>query len=214
VKKPLPTNKRPQLNIPVFASLKRNGGQLPGGILKMKRIIGMMLIIILVIFTGSCKKSSESNGGQSATVGNRIGNIAINITEISSNGNNVTLESYRGSVILLTVSTMWCGPCRAEAPELVQLHNDFANQGLVIIQIIYQDEDTNPADNSDLARWIQEFGLPFTVCSDPDRSTVDTYLLPSDGIPFNVVIDRDFIIRQRIEGYNPSRLRRSIQQLL
>lgn len=180
---------------------------------QMKRFIGVVLITILLVFTWSCKKS-EDGGEQPTTIGNRIGNIAINITEISSNGENVTLESFRGKVILLTFSAMWCGPCRAEAPELVELHNTYSGQGLVIIQIVYQDEDGNPSDNTDLARWIGEFGLPFRVCTDPDRSSVDSYLLASDGIPFNVVIDRDFVIQLRVAGYDPDRIRRAITQHL
>lgn len=179
----------------------------------MRRLVGLVLIAMLLMVSGSCKKSSETSN-QGTQVGNRIGNIAINITEIDSHGNPVTLESYRGSVILLTFSAMWCGPCRAEAPELVTIHNQYASQGLVIIQVLYQDEDSNPSDNADLARWIGEFGIPFTVCTDPDRSSVSSYLLSTDGIPFNVVIDRDFVIRQRIAGYDPDRLLRTINQLL
>jgi peroxiredoxin len=160
----------------------------------------------------SCKKSSGVDQSGNPVVGVYLGNIAANFSETDSQGNELTLESYRGNVILLTFSAMWCGPCRSEAPELVNLYNTYKEQGLEIVQCIYQDEDGNPSDLSDLARWINEFGMTFTVFNDPDRSTVNTYNF--DAIPFNVIIDRDFIIRHRIEGYDPGALRRHIEELL
>ena len=183
----------------------------------MKRVI--ILISIILVFLSilpSCKKSSEAPGSvfppENPAPGVYRGNIAINFTEMDSTDTPITLESLRGNVILLTFSTMWCGPCRREAPELVNLYNTYNQNGLEIVQCIYQDEDGNPADLDDLARWINEFGITFPVFYDPDRSTVDTYNF--NAIPFNVLIDRNFIIWHRIEGYDPDELRRLIEELL
>lgn len=179
----------------------------------MKKIIILSAIALMVLSVlSSCKKSSGVDQPGNPVVGVYLGNIAANFSETDSQGNELTLESYRGNVVLLTFSAMWCGPCRSEAPELVNLYNTYKEQGLEIVQCIYQDEDGNPSDLSDLARWINEFGMTFTVFNDPDRSTVNTYNF--DAIPFNVIIDRDFIIRHRIEGYDPGALRRYIEELL
>jgi peroxiredoxin len=169
-----------------------------------------MLMILSIL--SSCKKSSEVDQPGDAVVGINIGNIAANFTETNSQGNEITLESFRGKVILLTFSTMWSSSCRLEAPDLLDLYNTYKERGLEIVQCVYHDEDGYPTDLSDLARWINEFGMTFTVCSDPDLSTV--YLYKFNGIPFNVFIDRDFIIRDRIEGYRPAALRRNIEELL
>jgi glutathione peroxidase-family protein len=180
---------------------------------KINILITVMLMILSVL--SSCKKSSEVDSTFPPTnpvVGIYRGNIATNFTETDSQGNEITLESFRGNVILLTFSAMWCGPCRLEAPELVNLYNTYKEQGLEIVQCIYQEEAGNPSDLSDLARWINEFGMTFTVFNDPDRSTVNTYNF--DGIPYNVLIGRDFIIWYIIEGYDPDTLRRRIEELL
>jgi peroxiredoxin len=180
---------------------------------KMKKIIILITVVMMILSVlSSCKKSSEVDQPGNPVVGIYFGNIASNFTETDSQGNEFTLESFRGNVILLTFSTMWCGPCRMEAPELVNLYNTFKERGLVIIQCIYQDEDGNPADLSDLARWLNEFGMTFTVFNDPDRSTVDLYNF--NAIPFNMVIDRDFIIRYRESGFYPDVLQQIIKELL
>jgi peroxiredoxin len=189
--------------VAMFGNIKKGGT-------KMKKII--ILLAIMLIISGvfsSCKKSGEI--GQ-PVVGVYPGNIAANFTETNSQGNEITLESFRGKVILLTFSAMWSNPCRLEAPDLVDLYNTYKEQGLEIVQCIYHDEDGTPTDLSDLARWINEFGITFTVFNDPDLSTV--YLYNLDGIPFNVFIDRDFIIRYRFEGYRTAALRECTEALL
>jgi peroxiredoxin len=160
----------------------------------------------------SCKKSSEVDQPGDPVLGVYISNIATNFTETDSQGNEISLESFRGNVILLNFSTMWCGFCRAETPELENLYNTYKEQGLVILQCIYQDEDGNPSNLSDLARWINEFGMTFTVFNDPDRSTVNLYNF--NAVPFNLVIDRDLIIRYRDSGFYPDLIQQVIVDLL
>jgi len=177
---------------------------------KLTILITVMMMILSAL--SSCKKSSEVVQSLDTIVGIHIGFIATNFTETDSQGNEITLDSYRGNVILLTFSTMWCGPCRTEAPELVNTYNTFKERGLVILQCNFQDEDGNPADLGDLARWINEFGITFTVFNDPDQSTVDLYNF--NAVPFNIVIDRDFTIAYRQAGFYPDELHQIIKELL
>lgn len=41
------------------------------------------------------------------------------------NGNLISLQSFHGKIVLLHFWASWCGPCRHEAPEVVQLYRDF-----------------------------------------------------------------------------------------
>lgn len=179
----------------------------------MKKIIFFLTVMFMILSViSSCKKSSGVDQPGDPVVGVYIGNIATNFMETDSQGNEIILESSRGNVILLTFSTMWCSPCRAEAPELVNLYNTYKERGLVILQCIFQDEDGNPSDLSDLARWLNEFGMTFIVFNDPDRSTVNLYNF--NAIPFNIVIDRDFIIRYRESGFYPDEIIQVIESLM
>lgn len=168
-----------------------------------KTLILLMAAVLALAFLTSCKKNDSVNNNNNdgpATVGIYINNIATPFVELDSAGNTFDLESLRGKVILVNFSAMWCGPCRNEASMLGSLYSKYKDQGLEIIQCIYQDEDGNPSDASDLHRWIQEFGCLYPVITDPDRSSVNIYNF--SGIPFNLIIDRDFIIRGRMEGYD------------
>ncbi|MCP5107797.1 MAG: TlpA family protein disulfide reductase [bacterium] len=153
-----------------------------------------------------------NNNDGPAVEGVRVGNIAITFTEIDTNGNSFSLDSLKGKVIFLNFSAMWCGPCRQEAPQLNEIYNTYHERGLEIIQCIYQDEDGNPSTIDDINRWLQEFGCPYTVINDPDRSSVDTYNFGS--IPYNIIIDRDFIIRYVMAGFDHDEVVQKINQYL
>ena len=124
-----------------------------------------------------------------------------------------TWESLKGKVILLNFSAMWCGPCRREAPELLGINDVYGPQGLVIVQCIFEDEDGNAADLSDLRRWIDEFKMNFTVINDPDRSAVNLVNI-SQGIPFNLVIDRNFVVKYRSAGFSANEIVNAIEGAL
>ncbi len=181
----------------------------------MKKII-VLLTVTVILLSGltSCKKNEETTNTftPSGVVGYSVADTAADFTEIGSDGTPISLEDYRGKVIVISFGAMWCGPCRSEVPELVELYSTYKDQGLVVMECVYQDEDSNSADLSDLARWMSEFGITYPVFGDDDRSTVDSWGFNS--IPYNVVIDRNFVIRAIIIGYVAGSLERNITKLL
>lgn len=179
--------------------------------MKNTKIVITVLTGILMMFVFSCKETTVEDDGNTLTF--RVEGEAVGFIEKDSLGNDFNLESFRGKVILLNFSAMWCGPCRREAPELVGIYNQYHARGLEIVQCIIEDEDGNPADMSDLKRWIDEFQLNITVINDPDRSSADLVDI-SQGIPFNVIIDRDFLIRYRSAGFNEDVVVNAIESLL
>lgn len=179
--------------------------------MKNTKIFMLIFTGILMVFYFSCKEATVEDDGDTITF--RIEGEAVGFIEKDSLGNDFDLESLRGKVILLNFSAMWCGPCRREAPELVRLHNQYHSRGLEIVQCIIEDEDGNPADLSDLKRWIDEFQLNITVINDPDRSSANLVDI-SQGIPFNVIIDRDFLVRYRSAGFNENVVVDAIESFL
>jgi thiol-disulfide isomerase/thioredoxin len=55
-------------------------------------------------------------------------------------GTDVTLEQYKGKVVLVNFWATWCQPCRVEIPWLLEFSERYGPQGLVIIGVAMDDE--------------------------------------------------------------------------
>lgn len=116
-------------------------------------------------------------------------------------GEPVTLDELKGKVVLLDFWGLWCSPCRKAMPKLVELHEKYARDGLVIIALhdaslskaALLDEKQQSLDLSD---------IPFRVAIDtlpPQESgqtelrgkgkTIDAYGVTA--FPTLLLIDKD-----------------------
>jgi len=63
------------------------------------------------------------------------GNAAPSFTLLNAEGEEVSLEDFRGKVIYLDFWASWCGPCRAEMPHAKKLQKHFEGKDLVFLYI-------------------------------------------------------------------------------
>lgn len=182
----------------------------------MTRKLLMIVIISASLWMFNCKTVEDPGNNNtppdSGEIGEMVGDFIQAFVELDQNGNSFSLDTLKGRVILLNISAMWCSPCRAEASELMEIYNTYKERGLEIVQCIYQDEEGNSTDQSDIQRWIGEFLLAFTVLTDPDGSL--TGFFNFSGIPFNIIVDRNFVIRYRQSGFDKTAITRKIEELL
>jgi peroxiredoxin len=152
-------------------------------------------------------------GGGDAEWGVKIGNKAVNFTLQDQNGNQVNLHDYMGKVILLDLSTMWCGPCKSEAAHAEELYQKYKDQGFVMLTVLFQDYSGNSITTEDCKTWCDTYSLTIPVLADTDSSVWNLYD-ELGYIPLNLVIDRDMIIRYKDVGFNPTVVEQTIQSLL
>ena len=55
-------------------------------------------------------------------------------------GKEISLDAYKGKVVLLNFWATWCGPCRAEIPSLIELQKKYGSQ-MQILGMNVDDED-------------------------------------------------------------------------
>lgn len=56
-----------------------------------------------------------------------------------SNDIQYKLEDYKGQVVILNLWATWCAPCIREMPDLNKLHNQYKNDGLMVITLSDQE---------------------------------------------------------------------------
>jgi peroxiredoxin len=63
----------------------------------------------------------------------RTGQAAPNFKVSTLSGQAVSLDNYRGHVLVLDFFATWCQPCRASIPHLVGMNRKYAKQGLYVL---------------------------------------------------------------------------------
>ena len=85
--------------------------------------------------TGEVPASPSFGGRSDALVGKKA--LDFNVKDL--NGNDLSLEKYRGNVILLDFWAVWCGPCIAEMPNVKAVYEKYKDENFQIIGISLDD---------------------------------------------------------------------------
>jgi len=117
-------------------------------------------------------------------------------------GEPVTLDSYRGRVLLLNVWATWCAPCREEMPSMQRLYERFSRDEFEIaaISIDAPPERVGARGNprGDPAAFAHELGLTFPILLDPSGRIQRTYR--TARVPESFLIGRNGIIYKKVAG--------------
>lgn len=128
------------------------------------------------------------------------------------NGKEVSLDSYKGKVVLVNFWATWCGPCKLEMPHLDKMDRELEEKGFEVISISTDDARAS----SKVKPLVKRGGYGFTVLLDKDTTVVSQYN-PAKTLPYNVLIDRAGNIHKVYQGYNPGdevELRNEVEALV
>lgn len=106
---------------------------------------------------------------------------------------NLSLRSFRGSIVVLNFWASWCSPCRKEAPDLARTAVAYRARGVRFLGV---DERDDPAAALAFQR---EFGITYPSVFDPAGSLADDYGLL--GLPTTYVISREGRLLFKFSGF-------------
>ena len=121
-----------------------------------------------------------------------IGKQAPDFVQNDTLGNPVKLSSFRGKYVLVDFWASWCGPCRAENPNVLKAYNKLKDKNFEVVSV---------SIDSDRKAWlkaIKEDGMPWTQVSDLKGGKNEAGILYGvDAIPQNWLLDPNGIVLER-----------------
>jgi len=109
-------------------------------------------------------------------------------------GKPVSLNDYKGDVVVVNFWATWCPPCIKEMPALERLHQELGDKGLSVIAI------SAGQSASEVTSFLPKLSTPlsFTLLEDPDALSFSE--LGLKGIPYTYIYDKEGYIVDRISG--------------
>lgn len=121
----------------------------------------------------------------------KVGTKVPDIKLMDKNGKPVSLSSLRGKLVLIDFWATWCGPCKAEIPNLKRIYASYKDKGFEIFSVsIDRSKDQWVSGSKDLP-WVSVFDDGGVVASQFNVSS----------IPFMMLVDKEgTIVAKNIRG--------------
>jgi cytochrome c biogenesis protein CcmG/thiol:disulfide interchange protein DsbE len=148
-------------------------------------------------------KSDANFTASAASYGSEVGSIMANFTAKNQSGGTVNLSDRFGDVVLIDFTADWCVPCREKAEKAEAFYQKYKNRGFTYILIVIEGSP---------ASWASTYGLTFPVLDDNTQKIYNMYRKSS--IPLPHILDRNFTIRYKVEGFNQSEVEDMLNRLL
>ncbi len=108
----------------------------------MKRTRFGWLLVVLMLVTGftGCGKSEQNTkvAGTAAvaqTAESDKAQAAYPFALKTMAGKSISLQDYKGKVLIVNVWDTWCPPCQAEIPDFIDLYDTYQKKGLEILGV-------------------------------------------------------------------------------
>jgi thiol-disulfide isomerase/thioredoxin len=168
--------------------------------------------IALALSSAACTPKVEKAPEAAVFKALAIGDAAPAFTVATLSGDSARVGgTAKQSVTLVNVWATWCGPCKAEFPELQALHVSYAPKGLRLLAISI---DTEGEDDA-VRKSAQSMGATFAIGRDPTDEVRGRFA--AVGIPETWLISADGRLLWRHSGAIPAGdlgVRRAIEAAL
>ncbi len=148
----------------------------------------LVLVIVLTVLS-----FLAPNDAAAAQVGLTPGKQAPGFELTGLDGKPVSLDRFKGSVVLLNFWSTLCGPCVAEMPSLNRLYLSLKDRGFEIVSVAIDTSD------KPVLEFVNAKKISFTVLVDREKEVFfDDYAGPS--LPASYLLDRSGTILETVSG--------------
>lgn len=183
--------------------------------MKLIKIFASLFVVLALFTLTACSGNNSEANAQAAETENTTTAVSTseysdkyNFTTQKLDGSALTLQDYKGKVVIVDLWDTWCPPCRKEIPHFIELYTEYKDQGFVMIGLAFGQEGQKAVEE-----FIQEYGVNY-INGYVNQDVIDKFGQPR-GIPTTYVIDQNGNVHNKYVGYrDKSVFEADIQALL
>jgi peroxiredoxin len=111
---------------------------------------------------------------------------------VQDSDRTVSLNQFRGQIVLLNFWATWCPPCVEELPSLMNMQDRVRSRGVVVLGVSID------VDGDAYHRFLKQRNVNFVTVRDPEQKVAGMY--GTSGWPETYVIDRQGTLRRKFVG--------------
>lgn len=166
-------------------------------------------VSLLAVLLAGCTETSNIGSSSTSSADDTITEIAaadrgdpIVFGGKLEDGSAVDSNDWLGSVVVVNFWYAACPPCRAEAPDLKALYEQFSPDGVVFIGVNVRDSDATAT------AFANTFDITYPSITDANEGNVQLAFagqIAPNAVPTTIILDREGRAASRIVGRIPSR---------
>jgi len=142
----------------------------------------LFLALAVILSLNACNRGSRPP---------RVGSPAKDFT-VQDSDRTVSLNQFRGQVVVLNFWATWCPPCVEELPSLMDMQDRLRARGVTVLGVSID------VDDNAYHRFLKQRNVNFMTVRDPEQRVATTY--GTAGWPETYVIDRQGVMRRKFVG--------------
>jgi len=155
--------------------------------------LALVLLVALSVATG-CGSRRSADCPERELV--KQGDVVSDMTVVGLDGRATPMKALiGGKVALIDVWATWCQPCKLAMPHLQALHNQFKDQGFVVVGVMTDANATKIGSG-----YMKDNPVSYPVVLDDDGASFDCAWGTVTGIPLMVLVDRDGKVLEVFQG--------------
>jgi thiol-disulfide isomerase/thioredoxin len=107
-------------------------------------LVGLGVIALLTVMVWADRKFPAASRPATNVTSTASEASMPSIVMKDLNGRDVTLEQYKGQVVLVNFWATWCAPCKVEIPWMIEFQKKYSSRGFTILGVS-MDEDGKKA---------------------------------------------------------------------